>query len=119
MSGTDQPGGGPNPNHEMTVGLSWEVRPTLRTDIELEPASVRPVEARMRRAGYRCSLGLVGGPGDRDALTGTIVVDAGSPGQAADETIRAITDHSHALGIEITDLREVVIVPAWLDERDW
>ena len=99
----------PNPAHEIIAGMTWEVRPVLSTAAEFSEDRVARLDDRLRSRGVRCWLGWAeGGAG----VTGTILVDAITPGTAADRGTRLLAEVAKDEGIETEDVLEVVVAPA-------
>jgi|GEM_PF-3243478 hypothetical protein len=101
----------PNPTHEVVAGMTWEVRPTLQTAAELSEDRVARLDDRLRSRGVRCWLGWANGDSG-DGVTGTILVDAITPGTAADRGTRLLAETAKGEGIETSDVLEVVVAPA-------
>ncbi len=109
----------PNPELSITVGRSWQVRPTVLLTTNATMQNAMAIQDSLRRSGYWSTMGLASGERNIDAITGTIVIDADSPGQAADTAIARVASLCESLGLTVEVLQEVVVVPAWRDERDW
>jgi hypothetical protein len=101
----------PNPAHEVVAGMTWEVRPILSTAAEFSEDRVARLDDRLRSRGVRCWLGWAHGD-NGDGVTGTILVDAITPGTAADRGTRLLAEVAKDEGIETDDVLEVVVAPA-------
>jgi hypothetical protein len=101
----------PNPTHEVVAGMTWEVRPTLQTAAELSDDRVARLDDRLRSRGVRCWLGSAD-EGSVDGVTGKILVDAVTPGTAADRGTRLLAETAKDEGIETSDVLEVIVAPA-------
>lgn len=102
----------PNPTHEVVAGMTWEVRPTLSTAaVELSEDRVARLDDRLRSRGVRCWLGWANND-NGEGVTGTILVDAITPGTAADRGTRLLAEVAKDEGIETSDVLEVVVAPA-------
>lgn len=102
----------PNPTHEVVSGMTWEVRPTLQAAAADVPEDrVARLDDRLRSRGVRCWLGWANGD-TGEGVTGTILVDAVTPGTAADRGTRLLAETANEEGIETADVLEVVVAPA-------
>ena len=108
----------PNPDHEVVEGMTWGVRVTLLTDAEFSEERVDRLNDGLRSTGVRCWIGWAYGENGA-GVSATIVLDAGSPGAAADRALRLLGEVAAADGIDARVLSEVVVAPGWRDERDW
>jgi hypothetical protein len=106
----------PNPTHEVVAGMTWEVRPTLQASEEFSEDRVARLDDRLRSRGVRCWLGRANGD-TGEGVTGTILVDAITPGTAADRGTRLLAETAKDEGIETSDVLEVVVAPAERDEE--
>jgi hypothetical protein len=100
----------PNPAHEVVAGMTWEVRPILSTAAEFSEDRVARLDDRLRSRGVRCWIGWA--EGAAGGVTGTILVDAITPGTAADRGTRLLAETAKDEGIETSDVVEVVVAPA-------
>jgi hypothetical protein len=101
----------PNPTHEVVAGMTWQVRPTLSTEAELSDDRVARLDDRLRSRGVRCWLGWASNDSG-EGVTGTILVDAITPGTAVDRGTRLLAEVAKDEGIETADVLEVVVAPA-------
>lgn len=101
----------PNPTHEVVAGMTWQVRPVLSTATELSEDRFAALDDRLRSRGVRCWLGWANGE-TGDGVTGTILVDAVTPGTAADRGTRLLAETAKDEGIETADVVEVLVAPA-------
>jgi hypothetical protein len=101
----------PNPTHEVVAGMTWQVRPVLSTSSEVSEDRVARLDDRLRSRGVRCWLGWANGD-TGEGVTGTILVDAVTPGTAADRGTRLLAETAKDEGIETSDVIEVVVAPA-------
>lgn len=106
----------PNPAHEVVAGMTWEVRPVLSTAAEFSEDRVARLDDRLRSRGVRCWLGWANND-HGEGVTGTILVDAITPGTAADRGTRLLAEVAKDEGIETDDVLEVVVAPAERDEE--
>jgi len=100
----------------VVEGRTWEVRLNLLTTAPFSEelmARQRPPSQRWRPLLAFWTFYETGGVG------ATLVVDDESPGEAADRGIKQLVGAATAEGVPTTVLQEVVVVPAWRDERDW
>ena len=107
----------PNPAHEVVAGMTWEVRPVLSTAVEFSEDRVARLDDRLRSRGVRCWLGWANNDHGEGGVTGTILVDAITPGTAADRGTRLLAEVAKDEGIETDDVLEVVVAPAERDEE--
>jgi hypothetical protein len=101
----------PNPTHEVVSGMTWQVRPVLATMTEVSEDRVARLDDRLRSRGVRCWLGWANGD-TGGGVTGTILVDAITPGTAADRGTRLLAETAKDEGIETDDVLEVIVAPA-------
>jgi hypothetical protein len=97
----------------------WEVRPTLRIDEELDTDDLARLRASTPLELDLHSIGLVRGNRGGHAVTATFVVEADTPGAAADLGLNRFHDLVAAADLPAIGIGEVVVEPADLDPRSW
>ncbi|MGQ0572821.1 MAG: hypothetical protein ACT4RN_01310 [Pseudonocardia sp.] len=98
----------------------WDVRPILIvSDATVDEGRHRRVAERLRDRGFDFTGMISCGPGGSIGLSGTFVVQAPTPGAAADACIDALAAAAAEEGLRVVDHQEIVVVPGWRDERDW
>lgn len=112
---------------EPIPGRTWEVRPTLLIpESRVDPTDPTNV-ARGLRIQERLASNGVWAPGFSVvyrggaalAIEATLVLEAPTPGQAVDTALTRLHEALDAEGGTTKGLQECVVLPGWVDERDW
>jgi hypothetical protein len=106
------------PVQQVVEGMTWDVRLTVLTKTGLSTELLERANVRFRTRGVRCYVGWAQSE-IAEALTASMLVDSETLGSAADVGMRHLLDVTSEEGIETPIVQEVVVVPAWRDERDW